>query len=256
VIFAQSNSVVLRIPEAYWNGKGNFNGLGLAKLKERYVWPLSPKTSNYISDGSLFSFTENLKRSLHEAWIKAVYEEDLSSQKSIAEYIIKDWGGIKSLKEETLWQHIDLAKSIKEGNQLPSRVDLTGVASYSKLLSVADPSRFAIFDARVAVSLVAIQLLANVKSGTHLGFLSGRNNIVGNTNSKAGFSTKAIFRSKSDLFSGWLKPASKDVYGVYLALLGQDAAVLGVPMSHLEMALFTDAELLASICASKFSVDL
>lgn len=242
----------LKISESYWLGRGVFNGLGLSQLEERYTWPLSPATSKYISDGTLFRFTERLKLKLHEAWSQAVNEQDHDVQIEIANYIIKDWGGIKSLKESTLLKHINLAKRLANDANSPKSIPLGGVASYSKLLSVADPNRFAIFDARVAVSLVAIQLLSETKEGIHLGYLDGRNNLVGHSGKKVGFSFDSRFIKSNTRFQNWYKPSSKLVYAEYLTLLQNIALDLDVPISKLEMSLFADADALVELCNQHF----
>ena len=85
-----------------------------------------PKTSNI-----------DLRLQLSTAWA-AANEVD---RRKIAHWTVKEWGGIKGNKDETIESYL-----------LPmTEYPLKGVASYSKILSVIDPKSFAIYDARVGL---------------------------------------------------------------------------------------------------------
>ena len=225
------------IDNSYWAGSGEFNNFGLNMLAKRFQWPKN--------DTESFDRTIKLKLELQKRWDRASANERLE----IAEYIIKTWGGIKGNKATTIEQyaHIDI-----ETNNFP----FTGVASYSKVLGIIDPHRFAILDARVIVSLNAIQLLSNAKYGVFFSYLQGRNKVTGDNTNKRGFSQTSIFKRESPLFKNWDKPKRNEIYKLYLEMLTTEARRLNEPLYKLEMSLFADAEKLAKACADKFGVSL
>ena len=73
----------------------------------------------------------------------------------LAKYLVSDWGGVRSNRDKTLNKYISW---INEG-KYPDIIG--GIASYSKLYSFYDPDMYAIYDARVAVSLNMIQFIAD-----------------------------------------------------------------------------------------------
>jgi len=239
----------------YWKGRGIFKELGLEGLPERYIWPFSSNTKKYLKGGEIHELTIELKKELCSQWKKAVESNNQDKLVEITKYIVQDWGGIKSNKEDKIKEYAESAKKDADKNLDELSFSLSGIASYSKVLSIANPSRFAIFDARVAVSIVAIQLLSETEKGIHLGFLSGRNKIVGHNNDKLGFSQKDDFKKKHIRFDNWEKPKRNDVYKMYLEILRKDATELGKDISELEMALFTDAEKLADLCFTEFQIE-
>jgi len=248
------SKAVMYLSNDYWKGRGIFKEFGLEGLPERYTWPFSSRTKKYLKDGEIYELTIKLKKELCSQWKKAVEEKNQKKREEITKYIVKDWGGIKRFKKTE--KYAEYAKNDADKNLDELSISLTGIASYSKVLSIANPSRFAIFDARVAVSIVAIQLLSETDKGIHLGFLNGRNKIVGYNKEKWGFSQKDDFKKEHVRFDNWEKPKPIDVYKMYLEILRKDAAELSKDMSELEMALFTDAEELAILCFKEFKIEL
>jgi len=102
------------------------------------------------------------------------------------------------------------------------------VASYSKLFSIARPEAYAIYDARVAACLNAVQINGGIRRGIAFNCLPGRNNVVGNTVTKRG---------------NWVLIKRDETYSRYLDLLETCRAKLpGYDLPRLEMALFANAE--------------
>lgn len=133
---------------------------------------------------------------------------------------------------------------------------ISGVASYSKVLAIRDPKAYAIYDARVAVSLNAIQLIAGCSEGWIFPFLPGRNKVTGDTVHKRGFSQCCRFKPKAVLerHPDWERVPRHSAYVRYLDLLkilrheAQDMSI-----QEMEMALFADAEALVGVVMKNFT---
>lgn len=226
--------------------KGNsiFAGLGVANLEQTYQWPLPANADRFVdgkSNGSKLARTIELKNALHTIWHK-----EPSRRKEIARWIVADWGGVRANSSKTLEEHFQRA----EGQN--SSTPFAGVSSYSKIFSVVDPKQYAILDARVVVSLNAIQVLAETKGGMAFPYISGRNNITGNQGKKRGFATLDRFSVKKLVEErGWQRVPRDEAYAVYSKLMlncyEQCSSISGVMM--LEMALFSQAEQLALLAA-------
>lgn len=225
------------VNEHYWQGVGLFSDFGLDSLPKRFRWPKNDSES-YVK-------TVNLKHRLQAQWAHGSRTERVQ----IADEVIREWGGIKGNKRSTIEQYADL--DIHSGD-FPYK----GVASYSKVLGIVDPLKFAILDARVVVSLNAIQLISGNQRGVFFPYLSGRNKVTGDNTNKRGFSQIDAFQKNSQLFEHWSKPGRDNVYKLYLDILRSEALKLGQPLYKLEMALFADAENLAVMCADKFGEKL
>ena len=145
---------------------------------------------------------------MQAAWKAAKYDGRLD----LARRIVADWGGIRSNKQSTLEKYI---RRIEEDDY---RWPLKGVASYSKILSVVDPSRYAIYDARVAVSLIAVQSLFGTGPGLAFRYLPGRNKTTGDHLGR-GFVHAQRFKRRSLLAEGWFDLSPGNNYATYLALL-------------------------------------
>ncbi|WP_170325427.1 hypothetical protein [Ruegeria arenilitoris] len=218
----------------YFRGQGHFEGLGIDKLSDNYVWPKRGSFPSYshladVTEGDGDNYAKNitLKEQSPRIWIEG-------SKLEISKWVVSDWGGIKGNKPATIANYVE---AICEG-RYPS--EIKGVASYSKILSFMDPSEFAIYDARVAISLNAIQLLQREKHGTAFTYLPGRN-------TKLQIFRKLPPTQRSALLqTGWSPLASNDCYAFYLSTLKRVRSELGsAQLYKLEMSLFADAEELA-----------
>ena len=227
----------------YFQGIAPFDGLGLEAAKSDYKWKLPEISFNgkpLDCDGTNFEATVKLKLMLNEEW-----NSNPHSRKYIANWIVSKWGGIKTNRKQTLDKYY--LASLEKNPQTP----LSGIASFSKILGIKDPFKYAIYDARVAVSLNAVQMISGVSTGSVFPYISGRNNITGNWSSKPprGFS-KSNLTSVKTLVSApfnWEKVPKETAYGQYLSLLGTISQEFDVPLYHLEMALFSQAEILACL---------
>lgn len=204
------------------------------RLDDIYTWPV-PEIRGFSGGGSSdFQSNVRLKRYLTSQWEKA----DRRGRHDWAQIIVSDWGRVRRNKPETLARYV---AEIESGSPA---TPLQGVASYSKIFAIAEPSRFAIYDARVAACLNAVQVNAGVADGLAFNYVAGRNNVVGNRKKKIGFTQQQQFAVASLCARGWQRIPRAETYATYLALLRRLAAELeGSSILELEMALFASAEI-------------
>ena len=217
-------------------------------LNKAYRWKIpSTETIGFNQPPGLTSYQANveLKKYLANAWEGG----DFSQRLSLAKWVVKDWGGIRAGKIETI------ERFVQEINQDNLDFVFNRVASYSKILPCKSISEYAIYDQRVAVALNAIQLLGDVKNGVAFHMPLGRNNKVGNQAKKVGFSAQPEFRPKMLVANrGWMKLQKDDCYRAYLETLYSVQGLLGnPPIYDIEMVLFANAEDLAVSAMSAFS---
>ena len=225
----------------YFEGVGPFSDLGVASVETDYSWEIPNKlfdgsTTNY--QGSNFEANVALKQDLSRRWAN-----EPENRKQITKWIISNWGGINGNKDNTLKQYC-----IQAQEDSPA-TPLKGIASFSKVLGVKDPIKYAIYDARVAVSLNAVQLLAKEQHGFAFPYLSGRNKYTGNwsPSTPRGFSTmkNVSIRTLTSEPFGWTRVVRDEAYQTYLEVLRQISTELRTPIYKLEMALFSQAVELA-----------
>jgi len=176
-----------------------------------------------------------LRSFLADRWAKANAEERFE----IARWYVRDWGHVRRNGDARLRDYAE-----REPVDLLKR-RLAGIASWSKVLAIRDPRRFAIYDARVATSLNAVQLAYGDRElKVRFDRLPGRNK------------TLNVFWSKREEWAGWKtaqRIESADAYSLYLNILeGQNRLRRRAEDWHLyEMALFAAAEELAQRALAK-----
>lgn len=230
----------------YFSGAGEFAGLGVQNLQQTYDWKLPRSTPMFIGSGEGLSNYEaniRLKSALSDIW-----KSNPARRSEITRWVISDWGGIRGNSAEKI-DYYSL-EAARENPETP----MEGIASFSKVLAIADPDRFAILDARIVVSLNAIQIISKVEDGVVFPYLQGRNLTTGHTGRKVGFSQNPMFSQKRLLkeFKGWRLAEKNSAYSVYLDLLHNlcTKPALSCSILPLEMALFANAERLANLCKS------
>lgn len=226
----------------------SYFGTRLPELKNTYKWSISKKPLwGNLAGKDDYHSNLKLKQLLSGQWSEATTEHD---RLVVARKVISDWGGINRISDTTLKKHINLALNQDDN------FSIDGVASYSKLLAIADPDKYAIYDARVAVSLNAIQDLTQTK-GVYFQYLKGRNKITGDQLKKRGFVFTYPFTEHDLLNQGWYRIPKNDVYITYINLLRQCASELKHDgILDLEMILFSDAEKLALEATKQRGVSL
>lgn len=167
--------------------------------------------------------------------LKTILSEKLQStssreeRKEIFRYYVSTWGGIRN-SEATL------SKYTESTPEELVAMGANGIASWSKILCILQPSNFAIYDARVSASLNALQIIDNTENAKIYPMLSSRNNTI-----KKG--TKLI-KSYAEEHS-WGDVSRCDFYGAYLNYLTKTAIErekFAVSISTIEMLLFAKAE--------------
>jgi hypothetical protein len=196
-------------------------------LDSLYKWKIPPVPSfvpfHQVSE-SLPKANARLKRAL-----SAVWHTQPDRQFEVAEWYVGKWGGVHN-REEKLRGYIaateeDLACS-----------GTAGVASWSKLLAIRDPERFAIFDARVSVALNALQIVQDHARPIFFPSLPSKNTKIGK------FYDWMKARDHGEAHKAF--PAS--AYGIYLRVLTEVAQQLRLSsIDEIEMLLFAQAEELA-----------
>jgi hypothetical protein len=170
-----------------------------------------------------------LRQHLKERWESADVQERLR----LATWIIADWGGIRTNNPTTIAGYVEMAE------MLDPTTPYKGVSSYSKVLSMRDPGKFAIYDSRVAASLNAIQLVQFVQ-GASAGFLAfpcppSRN---GEVKQFRGMYTRNIL---ADSF-GFQLLKEDNAYNLFLLLLAELEKQMGKTILEIEMELFGRSE--------------
>lgn len=213
----------------------NFFQINIESLESSYNWPVPIE----YKDINLRNYDNNLK---FKSEIKCKLEKFLSENNNfelfkLASLIVKDWGGIRGNKESTLKKYLD--RILKNNEYFPFQ----GVASYSKIYAFLNPDIYAIYDARVASCLNAIQVNAGISDGVYFNTPSGRNNITGNVKTKKGFTFDSRYKKESLKKVGWVTLKHDETYDIYLDTLRKCAKELNnVSIAKIEMLLFSLAE--------------
>lgn len=177
-----------------------------------------------------------LKQALNKEWLVGC--ED--TRRALSDWYIKVWGGVNGNGDDTLAFYANAPESaiFARGKQ--------GIASWSKSLTIRDPSRFAIFDARTSISLNALQLLNGTPKPKLFPALPSRNTKV----PVAQKLVRAIgVKGKLDFVKG------NSVYADYLELLDEVSKGVGngVTNQMVEMLLFAQAEHLSASVVARYS---
>ncbi|WP_417477274.1 hypothetical protein [Maricaulis sp.] len=207
-----------------------------------YSWKASERTwdelgTGFRPDPSEDPATQNraLKRHIAQIWSVASRWEKVR----LATWVVRDWGGIRANAPETLAAYVDLADATEP--DLP----IKGVASYSKVLTFTQPEKYAIYDARVAASLLALQLIF-VPAEEWLFFtqVAGRNKRI------EAFKTR--FRQAHPRARGFNKIPKANVYSTYLNLLNALAGFSDqFSIEDFEMVLFAQSEVLCQVATAR-----
>jgi hypothetical protein len=205
-----------------------FCGENLSEHNNWYDWKfnesLIPIDSRLLF-GNPYSKNIILKHELHNAWKN---EPDRKKKAEIIKYYIKVWGGIKRNSDNLMEKYstnphffIDLGKK--------------GIASWSKALVIHDPNKYAIFDARVSISLNYLQLKFNTSNKVLYPILGSQNKKI----TESGQQIK--LKAKAD---NWGKVNSSTFYSDYLKILDKVSKSRNTNISTIEMLLFAKSEFL------------
>jgi hypothetical protein len=177
-----------------------------------------------LPEGNQYVKNVVLKKELNKKWKESKSDED---RLILIKYYIATWGGIHTNSKKSMEEYSKLSATqlIKNGKK--------GIASWSKAIVVHNPDEYAIFDARVAISLNCIQKLYGLKDAVLFPILPSRNKIVAIGNKLI----KDTAKSES-----WKKANEENFYTQYLKILNYVAIELSTNISTIEMLLFAKAE--------------
>jgi len=202
-------------------------------IRHSYNWPFS--TKNFPLDYSVDS-SNSYQNSLDlRKFIHNEIKKNSEVSGALQVWYVRDWGGVRTNKQTTLDIYIGTSS-----DDLLDRGE-KGIASWSKMLSVRDPKKYVIYDARVAMSLNTISLAQSDGSTLFFPQLSSRNNNIRNAQALVEIKAKSERLIASPYF-----------YSEYLNLLNEAVSQCGnkFDIQTAEMVLFANAENLATYWTS------
>jgi hypothetical protein len=167
-------------------------------------------------------FTQNVALKVQLCSLYATANDDV--KQALTRYYIVVWGGVKRNSPEKMKNYAlaSPADIILNGKK--------GIASWSKALCIRNPNEYAIYDARVAVSLNTIQVAYAVEEPRLFPLLVGQNKSINK-------GSKRILQHAGD--NNWAVMQEEAFYQEYNRVLGVAAIQLGVQTYTLEMLLFS-----------------
>lgn len=198
------------------------------KLEQWYAWDFPkvlPIEFSEVANETSARKTIRLRRALAKEWKKT----NARRRRELETWYVGDWGHVRSNKPDTLLMYSEHTLV-----EIVAHKGLSGVASWSKMIAIRDPDRYAIYDARVAFSLNAIQM---IEAGHLMAFFPippGRNSTLLEASGR-------IRRHKS--FGTAPRVPRAEAYDTYLTLLRDTSGDTAI--EELEMLLFSAAERLA-----------
>jgi hypothetical protein len=202
-------------------------------LDQTYDWEIPrpwPDCSYERGTDSRAVANMRFRRALSAAW-----QERPADRANIERWYVATWGGIRTNREKTL---VTYAAS--------SEVDLlargiAGVASWSKILVIRRPERFAIYDARVGAALNALQIARGFEPPFLFPLIPSRNRMI-----------RTYQAEEASMASAAARVPGKRAYRAYLDLISSVAEKLNLGMlDPVEMTLFANAEQLARQALSR-----
>jgi hypothetical protein len=177
-----------------------------------------------LSKGNQYLRNLDLKFELNKAW-KAEPNKEIKG--AIIKYYIKDWGGIARNSNDLMKKYMFSSPD--------SLIDFgkRGIASWSKALVIHNPDEYAIFDARVSISLNCLQIIYPVSNKILFPNLGSRNKTV--------VEGQKLIKNYSRT-NQWEKTNKKTFYLEYLSLLREVSRNRNTNLSTVEMLLFAKAE--------------
>lgn len=208
----------------------------LSQLHKKYSWKINyndipvPITPN-LND-TLYDQNKKLRLCLSRYFASCDDNEKIK----VITWYIKNWGGIRRTKENTIKEY-----TLSNEDDLIAKQS-KGISSWSKALSIRNPLKFAIYDARVASALNSIQIIYNVDEKIYFPHLSSRNTKIIESN-----------KIRNEIKKYWKNGEEIDFYRYYLKILEELVKKIGngIDAHDIEMLLFADAEELAKVDLTK-----
>ena len=153
--------------------------------------------------------------------------------------MIRDWGGIRRNSDSRIKSYVLLA------DEAEPETPLEGVSSYSKVLSIRNPEKYAIYDSRVAASLNALQL-QDQQSLEAVAF-----SCPASQNKKIKEFSKQFSRRSLIHVYGFKPIHRSETYRYFTTLLSELKQMTGASVLEIEMRLFADAEWLCEAARNR-----
>jgi hypothetical protein len=169
-----------------------------------------------------------LRYKLSEHWKYLVKQGNLNDALAITSWLIKNWGGIKNISDATVEEHF--ADAVYRKYYLP----FEHISSKSKALALVEPEKLQIYDARVAVSLNVIQLVADTEVRLYFAIPSTQiRSIQHNEDCFQARLPQAAFEELD-----FVPVPFEDIYSIYTQLLLKIARDMQLSPVEVEMSLF------------------
>lgn len=198
-----------------------------ARLDDTYQWSIPeplPECAFDRDNDSHARANSRLKRALSAAW-----HNQPKHRGEIEQWFVVRWGRIRRNNAETMRRYASsTAEQLVEGG-------LSGIASWSKILVVRDPERYAIYDARVGAALNALQVVHRLEEPLLFPKVPSQNTVI-----------REYQRNEVTVSDNARSVPKGSAYTSYLALIGQVAKKLCVLIDVPEMTLFANATRLAN----------
>jgi len=197
----------------------------LTVTNDWYHWLVNPSflpRGTVLPMGSPYVQNVALKLQLSDMYSTA----DDGLRQEITRYYIAKWGGIRKNTEENIRSYaLDTPTAlIARGSK--------GIASWSKALSIRYPNEYAIYDARVALSLNCLQIINPVNTPIVFPLLLSQNKLVTSGNRRI---------LQYALAHGWAFAQEGEFYRQYNSIIFSASQLLGANLYTLEMLLFAKA---------------
>jgi hypothetical protein len=204
----------------------DFSEEHLTANNDWYEWKsINPKylpLSVVLPQGNQYTQNVSLKTQLNDLYTNQNATD--AEKQALTHYYIAIWGGVKRNRLEKIQSYALSAPAelIANGS--------TGIASWSKALCIRNPNIYAIYDARIAVSLNSLQIIRPVNNPQLFPLLTGQNKRINN-------GSKLIRQYATN--NHWTSMQKNQFYQEYNQILSGAANALEVSVYTLEMLLFS-----------------
>jgi hypothetical protein len=205
-------------------------------LRDSYKWDFSienfPNKEYKFEGQTPYENSKLLRQFIHLAISQ---NDDLKVE--YQKWYVRDWGGVRGNNDATIETYISTPSSDL------FKLETRGIATWSKILCVRDPSQFSIYDARVALALNSLQRRHLIKNPLLFPLLPSQN--------------KSFVLPRHKLITDSLFFSSQvpQFYSTYLSLLTGAANNKPWDIQDIEMILFSNSKELSEIWEKGNSTD-
>lgn len=200
----------------------------LTPTNDWFSWKINPSLipdGIVLPHGNPYSQNVALKLALNVQY----HLGNVDTKILVTKYYIATWGGVRRNSEDKIRNY-----SLAPPGTLVAN-GIGGIASWSKALCIRDPNEYAIYDARVAVSLNCLQIIFGVDDPLLFPLLAGQNKLINK-------GSQRIRQFACD--KKWFEAQEAEFYQIYNSMLSSASAALAVATYAIEMLLFAQAPIL------------